>query len=34
MGIPPDSAGRGGGSLGRTEGKAAGGERSTEKEVG
>jgi len=33
MGIPPDSAGRGGGGLGGTEGGATGGERSTEKEV-
>jgi len=34
MGIPPDSAGGGRGSLGRTEGGAAGGEQSTEKRVG
>jgi len=34
MGIPPDSAGRGGGGLGGTEGGATGGERSTEKGVG
>jgi len=34
MGIPPDGAGRGSGGLGGTEGRAAGGERSTEKEVG
>jgi len=34
MDIPPDGAGRGGGGLGRTEGRAAGGERSTEKGVG
>jgi len=33
MGIPPDGAGRGGGSLGRTEGGAAGEEQSTEKGV-
>jgi len=32
MGIPPDS--EGGGGLGGTEGKAAGGEWSTEKRVG
>jgi len=32
MGIPLDGAGRGG--LGRTEGEAAGGERSTEKGIG
>jgi len=34
MGIPPDGAGRGGGSLGRIEGRAAGGKQSTEKGVG
>jgi len=34
MGTPPDGAGRGGGGLGRMEGRAAGGERSTEKGVG
>jgi len=34
MGIPPDSAGRGSGGLGGTEGRAAGGERSTKKGVG
>jgi len=34
MGIPLDSAGRGGGGLGRMEGGAAGAERSTEKGVG
>jgi len=34
MGIPLDGIGRGGGSLGGTEGRAAGGERSTEKGVG
>jgi len=34
MGIPLDGAGRDGGSLGRMEGRAAGGERSTEKGVG
>jgi len=34
MGIPPDGLGRGGGGLGRTEGGATGGERSTEKGVG
>jgi len=34
MGIAPDSAGGGGGGLGRTEGGAAGGEWSTEKGVG
>jgi len=34
MGIPPDGTGGGGGGLGRTEGKAAGRERSTEKGVG
>jgi len=34
MGIPPDGAGRGGGGLGRTEGRAAGGEQSTEKGIG
>jgi len=34
MGIPPDSAGGGRGSLGGTEGGAAGGEQSTEKRVG
>ena len=34
MGTPPDGAGRDGGGLGRTEGRAAGGERSTEKGVG
>jgi len=34
MGIPLDGAGRGRGSLGRTEGRAAGRERSTEKGVG
>ena len=32
--MPPDGAGRGGGGLGGTEGRATGGERSTEKEVG
>jgi len=34
MGIPLDSAGRGGRDLGGTEGGATGGERSTEKGVG
>jgi len=34
MGILPDGADGGGGGLGRTEGGAAGGERSTEKGVG
>jgi len=34
MGIPPDGIGRSGGGLGRTEGRAAGGEWSTEKGVG
>jgi len=34
MGTPPDSAGRGREGLGRTEGGAARGERSTEKGVG
>ena len=34
MGISPDGAGRGSGGLGRTEGGATGGERSTEKGVG
>ena len=34
MGTPPDGAGGGGGGLGRTEGGAAGRERSTEKGVG
>ena len=34
MGIPPDGAGGGGGGLGGTEGRATGGERSTEKGVG
>ena len=34
MGIPLDGAGGGGGGLGRTEGRATGGERSTEKGVG
>jgi len=34
MGILPDGAGRGGGDLGETEGRAAGGEQSTEKGVG
>ena len=34
MGIPPDGAGRGGGSLGRTEGGATRGEQSTKKGVG
>jgi len=34
MGTPPDGAGGGGGGLGRMEGGAAGGERSTEKGVG
>jgi len=34
MGIPPDSAGRGGGGLGGIEGRATGGEQSTEKGVG
>ena len=33
MGILPDGADEGGGGLGRTEGGAAGGERSTEKGV-
>ena len=34
MSIPPDGVGGGGGGLGRIEGRAAGGEQSTEKEVG
>ena len=34
MGIPPEGAGGGGGGLGGTEGRATGGERSTEKRVG
>ena len=34
MGILPDGAGKGGGGLGRMEGRAAGGEQSTEKGVG
>ena len=34
MGIPPDGAGGGRGGLGRTEGRAAGGEQSTKKGVG
>ena len=34
MGIPSDGAGGGSGGLGETEGRATGGERSTEKEVG
>jgi len=34
MGTPPDGAGGGGGGLGGMEGRAAGGERSTEKGVG
>jgi len=34
MGILLDGAGRGGGGLGGMEGRAAGGERSTEKGVG
>ena len=34
MGISLDGAGRGGGGLGRMEGRATGGERSTEKGVG
>jgi len=34
MGIPPDGAGGGEGGLGGTEGRAAGGEWSTEKGVG
>jgi len=34
MGIPPDGIGRGEGGLGRTEGRATRGERSTDKEVG
>jgi len=34
MGIPPDGAGGGGGSLDGTEGGAAGGKQSTEKGVG
>jgi len=33
MGIPPNGAGRGGGGLGGTEGRAAGEEQSTEKGV-
>jgi len=33
MGIPPDGVGGGRGGLGRTEGRAAGEERSTEKGV-
>jgi len=34
MGIPLDGAGGGGGGLGGTEGRAAGGEQSTEKGIG
>ena len=34
MGIPPDGAGGGSGGLGRIEGGATGGERSTKKGVG
>jgi len=34
MGIPLDGAGRGGGGLGGTKGKAAGGEQSAKKGVG
>jgi len=34
MGTPLDGAGGGGGGLGGTEGRAAGGEQSTEKGVG
>jgi len=34
MGIPPDGADRDGRGLGGMEGRATGGERSTEKEVG
>jgi len=34
IGILPDGASRGGGGLGGTEGRAAEGEQSTEKEVG
>jgi len=34
MGIPPDGTGGGGGGLGRIEGRATGGEQSTEKGVG
>jgi len=34
MGIPPDGAGGGGRGLGGTEGRATGGEQSTEKGVG
>jgi len=34
MGIPPDGIGGGSGGLGGTEGRAAGGEQSTEKGVG
>jgi len=34
MGTPPDGAGGGRGGLGGMEGRAAGGERSTEKGVG
>ena len=34
MSIPPDGVGGGGGGLGRIEGRAAGGEQSTEKGVG
>ena len=34
MGIPPDGAGRGGRGLGKMEGGATGGERSTKKGVG
>jgi len=34
MGIPPDSTGKGRGSLGGTEGGATRGERSTEKGIG
>jgi len=34
MGIPLDGAGGSRGGLGETEGRAAGGEQSTEKEVG
>jgi len=34
MGIPLDGVGGGGGGLGRMEGRAAGGEQSTEKGIG
>jgi len=34
MSIPPDGAGRGGGGLGGTEGRATGGEQSIKKGVG